>query len=151
LPDGPTKEFQGEVLRHFEDWGGAFSPHVWPELESLLTEFARLAHEHGFQFVIVAFPVRHQVESVLLYDYPQQRLKEISRILGVPFLDLLPVLRAAHRAPPGVGRPMFFDQCHLTPHGSEIVAPVIYELLKDADETRPPPDGAVDGASARRP
>ena len=62
-PDAAAAALQEEVLRHFEDWGGAFSPHVWGKLEGLIAEFARLSREHRFRFRVVAFPVRHQVEA----------------------------------------------------------------------------------------
>ena len=144
LADGAAVTLNEDVVRHFEDWGGAFSPHVWGKLESLLTEFARLAREHRFQFVIIAFPVRQQVEPSPLFDYPQRRLSEISRALDVPLLDLLPVLRAQYEKNNRGGRPMFFDQCHLTPYGSEIVAPAVYEFLKQTrDESRRTESGAV--------
>jgi hypothetical protein len=144
--DQPTRDFQDEVIRHFEDWGGAFSPHVWGKLEGLFAEFARLAREHRFKFVIVAFPVRHQVESPHPFDYPQQRLKEISRRLEVLLLDLLPLLRAEYEKTGATGPPIFFDQCHLTPRGSEIVAPMIYAFLKHERET---PPSRARGARAR--
>jgi lysophospholipase L1-like esterase len=78
----------------------------------------------------VAFPVRHQVESPHVFDYPQRRLKEISRRLEVPLLDLLPLLRAEYESSGRAGRPLFFDQCHVTPYGSELVARMIYTFLK---------------------
>src|SRR5262249_29224657 len=119
--------------------------HVWGPLEGLLAEFARLARERRFQFVIVAFPVRHQVESAALFDYPQRRLKEISQALGVPLLDLLPLLPAEYNSSKSTRRPLFFDQCHLTPHGSEIVARMIHGFLRHLPDTRLQRVGARDG------
>jgi lysophospholipase L1-like esterase len=126
--DATTTQFNEEVLRHFEDWGGAFSPHVWTKLEGLLAEFVRLAREHKFRFVIVAMPLRQQVEAAPLFDYPQRRLAGISRALGVPLLDLLPVFRAEYEKNKAAGRPMFFDQCHFTPYGSAIAAAAVYQF-----------------------
>ena len=128
--DETTTRFNEEVLQHFEDWGGAFSPHVWPKLEGLLGEFVRLAREHKFRFVIVAMPLRQQVEAAPLFDYPQRRLAGISRALGVPLLDLLPVFRAEYEKNKAAGRPMFFDQCHFTPYGSGIAASAVYQFLR---------------------
>jgi lysophospholipase L1-like esterase len=122
------------ILKSFEDWGGAFSPHVWSKLEGLLREFARLAREHKFRLVITAFPVRHQVEAGPLFDYPQQRLHRISEQLGVPFLDLLPALRSTHAARQAPPKPLFLDHCHLTPYGSEVVAQEIYRFLERLTE-----------------
>jgi lysophospholipase L1-like esterase len=130
-PDAATRALQEEVLRHFEDWGGAFSPHVWGKLEGLVAEFARLARERGFRFAVVAFPVRHQVEAPGVFDYPQRRLRKITRNLGVPLLDLLPRLRDEHAASKTTDPPMFFDQCHLTPRGSRFVARSVYRFLRE--------------------
>ena len=136
--DEAARALQDEVLHHFEDWGGAFSPHVWGKLEGLLAEFDRLARAHRFRFRVVVFPVRHQVEATGLFDYPQRRLREITRTLGVPLLDVLPVLREEHAKSTGAEPPMFFDQCHLTPRGSRIVARAVYEFLRDtANATTP--------------
>ena len=129
-PDETATKFNEEVLRHFEDWGGAFSPHVWPKLEGLLAEFVRIAREHKFRFIIVAMPLRQQVEAAPLFDYPQRRLAGISRALGVPLLDLLPIFRAEYEKNKATGRPMFFDQCHFTPYGSEIAASAVYQFLR---------------------
>jgi lysophospholipase L1-like esterase len=141
LADRATMTLNEEVLRNFEDWGGAFSPHVWGRLEGLLAEFARLAREHRFRFVILAFPVRQQVESAPLFDYPQRRLRAISHTLGVPLLDLLPVFRAQYEKSKVTGPPMFFDQCHPTPYGSEIVARAVYKFLKQTRDEGRRPDG----------
>jgi lysophospholipase L1-like esterase len=136
--DGAATALQEEVLRHFEDWGGAFSPHVWGKLEGLVAEFARLAREHRFRFTVVAFPVRHQVEASRLFDYPQRRLREITDGLSVPLLDLLPRLRDEYARSGTTGAPMFFDQCHPTPRGSRIVARAVYDFLRDAPAAKPP-------------
>ena len=96
--------------------------------------------------MILAFPVSHQVESGPLFDYPQRRLREITQTMGVPLLDLLPLLRAAYQKRKTTDPPMFFDNCHLTPYGSQIVAQAVYAFLKqtreegqraDADKGRP--------------
>ena len=132
---------QEQVIRHFEDWGGAFSPHVWDKLEGLIAEFARLAREHGFQFTVVAFPVRDQVEAPELFDYPQRRLREITRPLDIPLFDLLPLLRDEHARSGATSPPMFFDNCHLTPRGSRIVARAVYEFVRDAPDAKHPGRG----------
>jgi hypothetical protein len=130
---------QQDVLRNFEDWGGVFSAHVWGKLEDLLAEFERLAKEHRFRFIIVAFPVRQQVEPAPLFDYPQRRVREISMSLKVPLLDMLPVLRAGYQRRKLTDPPIFFDQCHLTPYGNKIAARVIYAFLRQTlSEGQPP-------------
>ena len=90
VPGEAANHLHALVIRFFEDWGGAFSPHVWTKLDDLLTEYVRLAREHHVRPAIVAFPVRYQVEPDAVFDYPQRRLQAIAARLGVPYLDLLP-------------------------------------------------------------
>jgi lysophospholipase L1-like esterase len=128
--DPAARAFQEAVLQNFEDWGGAFSPRVWKKLEPLLEEFSRLAKEHRFQLVLVAFPVRAQVETTALIDYPQQRLSQIARTLQVPFLDLNPLLRRDFEKNKKAEDRLYFDHCHLTVRGHQLAAQAIYHFLK---------------------
>jgi lysophospholipase L1-like esterase len=128
-PSPATARFNALVLRFFEDWGGAFSPHVWPEVEALLAEYVRVARRHAIRPVIVAFPVRYQMETMPLPDYPQQRLREITGRLEVPYLDLLPRLRSEDERGGAGHEPLYLDHCHLTPRGHAVVAEAIYEFL----------------------
>jgi lysophospholipase L1-like esterase len=141
VADTAAMTLHEEILQNFEDWGGAFSPHVWGKLEGLLAEFVRLGAEHRFRFVILSFPVRQQVEPAPLFDYPQRRLREITERLGVPLLDLLPVFRAEQARRKVTDPPMFFDQCHLTPYGNQIAARVVYDFLKQVHDEGPRPAG----------
>jgi lysophospholipase L1-like esterase len=61
-------------------------------------------------------------------DEPQRRLAAIAAGLDVPYLDLLPVLRAAHRAQGAP--PLYFDHCHPTAAGNAIVAREILAFLR---------------------
>jgi len=129
-PDPIAARFNQAVLKSFDDWGGAFSPRVWEKQKLLVEEFARLARAHRFQPVIVAFPVRHQVEAGPLFDEPQRRLGGIAADLRIPYLDLLPLLRAEYQKNNKDAGKLFFDQCHLTPYGSQITARAIYQVLE---------------------
>ena len=131
-PDPTAQAFHEAVLKNFEDWGGSFSPRVWKKLELLLEEFSRLANEHRFHLVLVAFPVRAQVETAPLFDYPQQRLSQIARDLKVPCLDLLPILREHYQKNQPNREALFFDHCHLTPRGNQVVAQALYPYLKQS-------------------
>lgn len=123
------RQFYDQVLAAFHDWGGAWSPHIWPHMSSWFEQMKRLADENGFQLRVVAFPVRAQVEAAFVEDDPQRRLTELTGALGVPFLDLLPALREAHAS----SRPLFYDHCHQTPEGSRVVARSIYDFLLNPD------------------
>lgn len=118
--------FNHMILWNFADWGGAFSPHVWEYLRPLFVELLRLSKEHRFELYVVAFPVRFQVQAPYLRDEPQRKLTEITADLGIPMLDLLPMLREAYQT---AGPPLYYDHCHMTPHGYRLVAERVCELL----------------------
>jgi len=124
--DAEEADLRRRALETVYDWGGAFSPPMWERVVPRLRELKALADEHGFELVVVAFPVRDQVEAGRVFDAPQQRLNAELAALDVPLLDLLPVLRAAGRAP---GQALFYDQCHPTPLGNAVVADAIYRFL----------------------
>jgi GDSL-like Lipase/Acylhydrolase family len=134
--DQAASDLHALVIRFFEDWGGAFSPHVWNKLDALLTEYVRLAREHHVRPAIVAFPVRYQVEPDAVFDYPQRRLQAIAARLDVPYLDLLPPLRAAYRARGPTGASIFLDHCHLSPQGNLVAASTIYGFLSGLASSR---------------
>ena len=94
--DPPTRRRPNSTKRCSDTsrTGEGPSARVWPKLEGLLAEFVRIAREHKFRFIIVAMPLRQQVEAAPLFDYPQRRLAGISRALGVPLLDLPAIFRA---------------------------------------------------------
>jgi hypothetical protein len=134
--DPTAQAFHEAVLQNFEDWGGTFSPQAWEKLELLLEEFARLSQEHGFQFVLVVFPVRAQVETAPLFDYPQQRLSQIARTLNVPCLNLLPLFRTDFEKNKMKEDRLFYDHCHLTGRGHQVAAQAIDRFLKEAPSGR---------------
>ena len=98
------------------DWGVAWHDYSWSVVEEGLERMIRLGHQHGFQVLMAAFPASVQVESRFEDDRPQRRARELASRLGLPFVDLLPVLRAA------AAESLFYDHCHLTPHGNTLVA-----------------------------
>ena len=101
-------------------------------MEALLEEMARLAKQHKFKLVIIAFPVSYQVEAPQLYDYPQQRLNRIARTLNAPYLDLLPLFRRDYEKNKKGAERLFYDNCHLTVRGHQVTAQAIYQFLKSA-------------------
>jgi hypothetical protein len=119
--------FDALVAQHFADWGGAWSPEAWRDMEPLFRELARLAERHRFKLFLVMFPVRYQVDATFVPDEPQQRFQEMARALGVPSLDLLPFLREQARLS---GEPLFYDHCHHTARGSRVIAERIWAFLQ---------------------
>ena len=87
-----------------------------------------------FALYVVAFPVYDQVDADFVHDYPQQQLRRIAGELGIPMLDLLPPLRAAlaHWKAEGhdPAQRLFYDWCHHTPAGSELIAREVHAFLQ---------------------
>ena len=96
------------------DWGAAWREESWPLVEAGFRRMLMLGQRYGFRVAMAAFPVRVQVESQIWDNRPQQRLKLLADQLGIPLLDLLPILRASANR-------NFYDHCHLTPTGNALV------------------------------
>jgi lysophospholipase L1-like esterase len=120
--------FHQAIQDAFLDWGSAWSEDAWESMTPVLRELARQAEAHDFQLLFLCFPVRLQVEAEPLVDEPQRRFARIAAELGVPLLDLLPPLRAAHREG---GGELFYDQCHHTPRGSRLVAELVHAFVQE--------------------
>jgi len=135
FPPGPghylssPAAFNQRIQDLFFDWGSAWSDGAWERMAPIIAEMKRQADLHGARFLIVAFPVAEQVRARFLHDHPQRRLREVAGKLGVPVLDLLPVLRARVRES---SERVFWDWCHPSPEGSEIIAAAILEFLQRA-------------------
>ena len=106
------------------DWGAAWTDDGRAAAHQGLLEFAKLGEQFGYRAAVVAMPVSFQVERSDLDDTPQRALRESTAGLGLPYFDLLPALRNHH------GEDLFFDQCHLTPHGHEIVAATLRPFIE---------------------
>lgn len=130
--------FNQLLLDSFSDYGAAWSPQSWNYMMPLFEELKHLSQDHHFKLVIVGFPVYPQVYTEFVDDYPQQQLKRIGEELDIPVLDLLPAFRAEAlrlRDPsmyhsPEIFHDLFYDQCHHTAAGSELVAKQVYEFLE---------------------
>ena len=115
-----------QALTRFRDWGGAWSHHTWEAMRPTLEQIATDTHASNRRLLLVLHPVRDQVESLELEDTPQRFFLDLAADLKLPALDLLPPLRAAHTADQ---QPLFFDHCHHTQRGTEMVAGEIYRAL----------------------
>jgi len=129
-PGAPSKDpaaFNGLIQDRYQDWGSAWSQSAWRLIEPLLAEFKRQSEVHKFKLLFICFPVAAQVEADFVYDQPQRRLMTAAGRLGVPALDLLPVLRQARGE---TAEPLFYDECHQTPEGSRRIAGPILDFIR---------------------
>ncbi len=123
------------IKRQIGDWGSAWSDGAWEYMRPYFVELRRQADLNGFRLLFVAFPVQNQVAAPFIYDYPQRRFEEVADELDVPMLDLLPLLRAEHQGwvqgrRKKDGR-LFYDWCHHTPRGNQLIAGWIHEFLQE--------------------
>ena len=128
-------------------WYGPGWQSRWSVTEDILEYIVQDFRERGIgDEIILAFmpspfqtePVFHDLianrldedERYALFledmDRPQRLLAEFCRENNVPFVDLTAALRRA------VG-PYFPSEGHLNEYGSEIVADVLYQTLRDAE------------------
>lgn len=126
-PEHSPGAFNRQIIKSVGSWGRAWSAATWDRLEPLFFELKRQAVVHDFRLLIVGFPVRLQVEADFVYDYPQRQLRAIADTIQVPFLDLLPRLREEHRRSKS---PLFYDRCHHTASGNELIAKAILEFIQ---------------------
>ncbi len=118
-------DFAALVASASVDWGATWQILAWPPIEQQLGRLLALARQHGFRVALVAFPVRFQVEADFLDATPQQRLARRLEVLGVPHLDLLPMLRARR------AEDLFYDHCHPTARGHELTGRAVADFVRD--------------------
>ncbi len=126
----PPTPLERQALARFRDWGGAWSHHTWEAMRPTLEQLATDTEASNRRLLLVLHPVRDQVESPELDDRPQRYFLDLAADLKLPALDLLPPLREANTTNHQL---LFFDHCHHTPQGAEIVAGEVYRALHLVD------------------
>lgn len=105
------------------DWGAAWNPDSWKTIETEFTRLGNIAQDNKFKVVIVFFPVRFQVYSDFLEDYPQRKMDQLTQQFGFYYLDLLPFLRENNNIE------LFYDWAHPQPHTNDLIGKKIAEYL----------------------
>lgn len=105
------------------DWGAAWQPASWQEVDGQLARLERLAGQHGFRVVLVSLPVAFQVQAGFVEDAPQRELARLAASHGFEFVDLLPALRRH------ADEKLFFDHCHPTALGNDVIAEALEAFL----------------------
>jgi lysophospholipase L1-like esterase len=107
-------------------------PRVREAWDTALADLGRIVatgKTRGIPVALVVTPFTFQLAEPELPPAPQQILARWARERSVPFLDLLPPLRAVvsdkHLAP---GH-LFIDHCHLTVVGHDVVAQLVADWL----------------------
>lgn len=112
------------------DWGLAWYEQELRHIQAQVSEIADLTRTHDVPLLLVFFPVSvqvyAQVDTPLDLTDPQYALAQFAEQAGLPYLDLLPRLKAIR------DEDLYFDQVHLKTVGHKPVALAIREALMDA-------------------
>jgi lysophospholipase L1-like esterase len=110
---------------------------AWNLVFALLREMERVAAKQGAQLIVMVIPDQVEVEpdipivglDPMVYTV-QERLLTFGRAEGIPVIDLLPGLRAAHERE---GTPFYFRfDRHLNPAGHRAIAEILLDALQGA-------------------
>jgi hypothetical protein len=124
------KEFANVVQLARYDWGDAWNEKSMKWMEERIKSLKELSESKGIRFVVVAMPEHAQVYAQFkspIVDQPQDDLAAFAEKNGIKLLNLLPLLRA-----PAAKEKLFYDNCHYTPRGNEVVAGLILDFLRRA-------------------
>jgi hypothetical protein len=123
--DSP-EEFKRMVILARYDWGVAWEDSFGQRVCPAMIKIRDLAHGMGARLAVVMFPASPQVyarfDDPFLF-IPQKKFGEFAMKNDIPFLDLLPGLRAKG------SEKMYPDQCHLNRKGNLEAANLIFPFL----------------------
>jgi len=111
-----------------KDWGLAWTQKGWERTEYFLNKISTLSKSKNFKFVVLAFPITLQLYADASDSYmflPQERLSQYCRDNKIILIDLLPYVKKYKEE--GV----FYDHCHHTPFGLELISQALYDSIKD--------------------
>ena len=128
-------EFVNVVRLARYDWGDAWNEKSMKWMEEKIRGLKELAEAKGIRFVVVAMPVHAQVYARFqspIVGQPQDDLAAFAGKNGIKLLNLLPLLR-----PAAAKEKLFYDNCHYTPRGNEVVAGFILDFLRRTGAVSP--------------
>jgi lysophospholipase L1-like esterase len=102
---------------------------AWEATRGELDALAAQCRAQHLPLGLIVFPYAFQVAAASGEDDPQRRLLEWARRLGVPALDLLPVLRARAAADGSAAGDYFLDDSHPSVLGSAVVADRLADFI----------------------
>lgn len=102
---------------------------AWAGTRGNLDRLATLCRRRHIRLCLVVFPYSFQVGVARGADDPQRRLLEFGRQLGIPALDLLPVLRERAKVDGLAPADYFLDDDHPSMPGSLVVADRLADFI----------------------
>lgn len=123
-------EFANVVHLARYDWGDAWNEKSMKWMEEKIRSLKEFSEGKGIRFVVVAMPEHAQVYAQFkspIIDQPQNDLVAFAEKNGIKVLNLLSLLRQ------NAQQQLFYDNCHYTPHGNEVVAKLVLDFLQKSD------------------
>ena len=112
------------------EWGDGWNDSSLNWMAQKIVSLRDFAEQHEMRFVVVAFPAQAQAVARFdapIRDKPQRVMATALSKSGVPFFDLLPGMQARVFKAPAL---VWYDQCHFTPYGNQLVADATLEFLQ---------------------
>lgn len=122
--------FDFEIYNAYMDFGLAWNPQCWKILDEEVGILQRAVRESGAEFAMVLFPMKWQVLGDVGDYRPQESFKGMCEQYGIDCHDLIPALSKLAQ------KDSYYDHCHMTQKGYEIVAADLVEWL-DRDHLIP--------------
>ena len=123
--------FDYEIYNAHKDFGLAWNPQSWKNLEEITHTFSRAVKERGSKFMVFLLPIHAQVygHKDIISTEPQVQFKQMCDKLNLTCLDMLPILRN-HSKNLTINQ-MYYDHCHYTAAGNEIIANALADWMQD--------------------
>jgi lysophospholipase L1-like esterase len=122
--------FDYEIYNAHKDFGLAWNPQSWKNLEEITDTFARATKERGSKFMIYLLPIHAQVygDKNVISIEPQNQFKQMCNKLNLKCFDMLPVLQDAGKSIPM--NQMYYDHCHYQAVGNRIIADALSSWIQ---------------------
>jgi len=121
------KAFNSLIFQNFKDWGFSFTDEFWEKEENQFKILKTISENNKAKLMFVLFPVRYQVESEILNNFPQQKFEEKMSQLNITHLDLLSSLREKFASNK---ESFYYDQAHPTEEGMKFIASELSAFVK---------------------
>ena len=102
---------------------------AWTQVETSLSSIRDWSERMNIRLLVIALPHRAQVSGIMAGGVHSQRLRDIAQRNGIPFLDLLPALKAAYDRH---GSELFIPwDGHNSATANKVIAEQVYLRISD--------------------
>ena len=102
---------------------------AWTQVETSLRSIRDWSESMNIRFLVIALPHRAQVTGIMAGEVHSQRLRDITQRNGIPFVDLLPALKAAYET--HGGRLFIPWDGHNSAVANKVIAEQVYRRISD--------------------